>query len=64
MTWMRADPVDLCEKPVSAEIVKVSSRGVKIRVWRVKNNGKKVAVTKTVDREDIIASCWLPGARP
>ena len=54
VTWMREDPVDLFETPVFAEILKVSPRWVKIRVWRVKSNGKKVAVTKKVDRKEIV----------
>lgn len=56
VTWMRGNPVTLFDEPVAAEILRVSARSVKIRVWRLKRDGTKVAVTKKVDRSEISAS--------
>lgn len=56
MTWMRENPVTLFDEPVAAEILRVYPRCVKIRVWRLKRDGTKVAVTKKVDRSEISAS--------
>lgn len=56
VTWMRENPVTLFDEPVAAEILRVFPRNVKIRVWRLKRDGTKVAVTKKVDRSEISPS--------
>lgn len=53
VNWMWHNPVTLMMEPIYAEILKVLPSRVRIRVYRVDRAGKKVAVTKTVDRETI-----------